>query len=53
MSQAESLMRAMEALGRGPPDFEAYIYEDGGHDFVTLQKAVERAVEFISRVLGG
>ncbi|MDE2761631.1 MAG: hypothetical protein OXQ94_05800 [Gemmatimonadota bacterium] len=53
VSQAESLIRAMEELGRGPPDFEAYIYEDGGHDFVTLQKAVERAIEFISRVLGG
>lgn len=53
VSQAESLIRTMEALGRGPPDFEAYIYEDGGHDFVTLQRAVERAVEFISRVLGG
>ena len=53
VSQAESLIRAMEELGRGPPDFEAYIYEDGGHDFVTLQKAIERAIEFISLALGG
>ena len=53
VSQAESLIRAMEELGRGPPDFEAYIYEDGGHDFLTLQKAVARAVDFISRTLGG
>jgi len=53
VSQAESLIRAMEKLGRGPPDFEAYIYDDGGHDFVTLQKAVERAIEFVSRALGG
>lgn len=53
VSQAESLIRAMEGLGRGPPDFEAYIYEDGGHDFVTLQRAVARAAEFISRALGG
>ncbi len=53
VSQAESLISAMEELGRGPPDFESYIYEDGGHDFLTLQEAVERAVEFISRALGG
>ena len=52
VSQAESLIRAMKGLGRGPPDFEAYIYEGGGHDFVTLQEAVERGVEFISRELG-
>ena len=53
VSQAESLIRAMEKLGRGPPDFEAYIYEGGGHDFVTLQQAVARAIEFVSRALGG
>lgn len=53
VSQAESMIAAMEALGRGPPDFEAYIYEDGGHDFLSLREAIQRAVEFISRSLGG
>ena len=53
VSQAESLIRAMQELGRGPPDFEAYIYDGGGHDFLTLQKAVERAIEYVSRALGG
>ena len=53
VSQAESLMEVMEALGRGPPDFEAYIYDGGGHDFLSLSEAVQRAVEFISRSLGG
>ncbi len=53
VTQAESLIAVMEALGRGPPDFEAYIYEDGGHDVLTLRQAVARAVEFISRSLGG
>lgn len=53
VSQAESLIRTMEALGRGPPDFEAYIYEGGGHDFLTLQQAIQRAVEFVSREFGG
>ena len=53
VSQAESLIEVMEAMGRGPPDFEAYIYEGGGHDFLSLQEAVQRAVEFVSRSLGG
>ena len=53
VSQAESLIEVMEALGRGAPDFEAYIYEGGGHDFLSLQEAVQRAVEFVSRSLGG
>ena len=51
VSQAHSLMRAMEAIGRGPPDFEAYIYEAGGHDFLTLEDAIPRAVAFMSRAL--
>ena len=52
VSQAHSLIRAMEALGRGAPDFEAYIYESGGHDFLTLDEAIPRAVAFLARALG-
>lgn len=52
VSQAHSLMRTMEALGRGPPDFEAYIYDLGGHDFLSLDEAIPRAVAFMSRALG-
>ncbi len=52
VSQAHSLIRAMEALGRGPPGFEAYIYESGGHDFITLDEAIPRAVTFLARALG-
>lgn len=51
VSQAYSLIAAMEELGRGPPDFEAYIYEGGGHDIFFLEEAIERGVEFISEVL--
>lgn len=51
VSQAESLIRAMKALGRTPPDFEAYIYEAGGHDFLSLGEAIARAVAFLSRAL--
>lgn len=51
VTQAESLMRTMAALGRTPPDFEAFIYEGGGHDFLSLIGAIPRAVEFMSQAL--
>ena len=51
VSQAESLMRTMAALGRTSPDFEAFIYEGGGHDFLSLAGAIPRAVEFMSQAL--
>lgn len=51
VSQAESLMRTMAALGRTAPDFEAFIYEGGGHDFLALGGAIPRAVEFMSQAL--
>ena len=52
VSQAEALIAAMEALGRGEPDFEAYIYEGGGHDFLDLSAAIPRAVAFLARAFG-
>ncbi|MYA33249.1 MAG: hypothetical protein F4164_08075 [Gemmatimonadales bacterium] len=51
VSQAESLMRTMAALGRTAPDFEAFIYEGGGHDFLSLAGAIPRAAEFIAEAL--
>lgn len=51
VSQAESLMGTMAALGRTPPDFEAFIYEGGGHDFLSLPGAIPRAIEFIAEAL--
>ena len=53
VSQAESLIRTMETLGRASPDFEAFIYEGGGHDFLSLTGAIPRAVEFITQTLTG
>ena len=53
VSQAHSLIRAMEALGREPPEFEAFIYEGGGHQILTLGGAIPRAVDFLGRALGG
>ena len=53
VSQAHSLIRAMEALGREPPEFEAFIYEGGGHAIFSLRGAIPRAVGFLRRALGG
>ena len=52
VSQAEALIAAMEALGRGEPDFEAYIYVGAGHDFLDLRASIPRAVAFLARALG-
>ena len=52
VSQAYSMIRAMEALGREPPEFEAFIYEGGGHDLFGLRGAIGRAVAFLRRALG-
>ena len=52
VSQARSLMRALEAFGRGPPDFEAFIYKGGTHDILSLAGAIPRAIAFFSALLG-
>ena len=52
VSQATVLITAMEELGRGPPEFEAYIYDGGGHDFLLLNDAIPRAVAFLARAFG-
>ncbi len=49
VEQARALMRAMEEIDRTPPDFEAFIYEDGWHNPLSLDGAIERAVEFLLR----
>ncbi|MCY3788169.1 MAG: hypothetical protein OXH63_05215 [Gemmatimonadetes bacterium] len=52
VSQAHSLIRTMEALGREPPEFEAFIYEGGGHQIFSLRGAIPRGVDFLRRALG-
>ncbi len=47
VTQAESLIRAMESLGRRPPDFEAFIYEGGTHDIISLAGAIPRALSYL------
>ncbi len=52
VSQAYSMIRTMEALGREPPEFEAFIYEGAGHEIFGLRGAIPRAVQFLRRALG-
>jgi acetyl esterase/lipase len=51
VSQAQSLIDAMARLGRGEPDFEAYLYPTGSHDPFTLPGSVGRAVDFLTALL--
>ena len=46
VSQAESLMRTMDALGP-PPGFEAFLYAGGRHSLFSLAGAIPRMVEFV------
>lgn len=48
VSQAQSLIRAMGVLGRGPPEFEAFLYEGGEHDPLTLSGSIDRARAFLT-----
>ena len=52
VTQAYSMIRAMDALGREPPEFAAFIYEGGGHVLFALTGAIARAVGFLRRALG-
>jgi len=52
VSQAESLVAAMQTAGRGAPSFEWYLYEGGQHSPLTMIGSLDRTVEFLSRNLG-
>jgi pimeloyl-ACP methyl ester carboxylesterase len=51
VSQAESLIEAMDSLGRGEPDFQAYLYPTGTHNPLTLPGSVSRTIDFLSALL--
>jgi len=51
VSQAQALIAAMTELGRGEPDFEAYLYPTGTHSPLTLPASIDRAVAFLSPLL--
>ncbi len=52
VTQAESMIRAMEEIGRGPPEFEAYIYPGATHDITSMPASIPRGVAFLNNLLG-
>jgi dipeptidyl aminopeptidase/acylaminoacyl peptidase len=53
VSQAESLIAALDALGVNAPDYEAYLYDVGGHWPWDLAGSLSTAGQFINTLLGG
>ena len=53
VSQAESLIRAMNRLGKTQAEFESYLYEGGGHNPVTLEDSFVRALVFLLPLASG
>ncbi|MCH8276249.1 MAG: peptidase [Bacteroidetes bacterium] len=51
VTQAERLISVMQSLGRMAPSFESYLYDGGQHNPLTLTGSLERASEFLSRLL--
>ena len=52
VSQAESLVAVLDALGRGPPVDEFFLYEGGTHNPLTLGNSVERTRAFLGALAG-
>jgi acetyl esterase/lipase len=52
VGQAERLIAALEAAGRGPPDDEWFLYTGGRHDPLSLPGSFDRIDAFLAR-LGG
>ena len=51
VESAERLIEVMQTLGRGEPEFEAYIYQDGSHNPLSLFGSIQRTETFIERLL--
>ncbi|UCF21264.1 MAG: dienelactone hydrolase family protein [Gemmatimonadota bacterium] len=51
VGEAERLIEVMSDLGRGEPEFEAYLYEGGTHNPLSLDGSIERTREFLGRLL--
>jgi dipeptidyl aminopeptidase/acylaminoacyl peptidase len=50
VGEGERLIEVMGALGRGPPEFEGYIYPGAGHDPLSMPLSIPRAVAFLARL---
>lgn len=53
VGEAERLIEAMVVLGRDTPEFEAFLYEGGGHDPLSLPGSLPRTREFLMRLQEG
>jgi dipeptidyl aminopeptidase/acylaminoacyl peptidase len=51
VSQAQSLIDAMAALGRAEPEFQHYLYQGGTHNPLTLPGSISRAADFLLGIL--
>lgn len=52
VSQAESLIGALEALGRGEPEDQFFLYAGAGHNPFEMPASIPRTIEFIGRLNG-
>jgi dipeptidyl aminopeptidase/acylaminoacyl peptidase len=50
VAQAQALIAAMSALGRGSPAFEAFIYPGVGHNPLFMSAAPERVARFLGEL---
>lgn len=48
VSQMEHLVDAMDAIGRGAPEFEGFIYTGGTHSPLSMPASLTRAAEFLA-----
>jgi dipeptidyl aminopeptidase/acylaminoacyl peptidase len=53
VAEAERLTEVMQAAGRTAPAFEAYLYDGGTHDPLTLPGSIDRTISFLGLWLGG
>ena len=51
VAESERLIAVMNSLGRTAPDFEFFLYDDGGHDPGTLPGSLGRTAAFLARLL--
>ena len=50
VGQAQAMIAAMGAIGRGEPDFEATLYPGGTHNPFTLPGSIDASVRFLSEL---
>jgi acetyl esterase/lipase len=51
VSQGQSMISAMAAIGRGEPEFQGFLYDGGTHNPLTLAGSVTRTADFLRALL--